>query len=240
MKINYEKIKGKAIIPIEHYNLEELRLAFVYDEKLPITVDYIYSENIELYEKWCYFTNKMRRSQRICGEDFAIALEPRSLEGCVYGNASELVKDGYEIISLSDSLEELPNLCNILDVNLEQFLEVSGLIDIDKYSPHRITLDGVIRSNNGGCLPIKDVLSVLCRAGYITDDCNKLYDLFGLTPEDRFKIKGYMYKGLTSSNNFKELIDTCKLNHGLIYELINNPSKIQKIEEPNKTLGRKI
>lgn len=240
MKINYEKIKGKAIAPLDHYNLRELILAFVYDGKLPITIDHIHSGDMELYSKWCFFGDRVDDFQHKYGNRFVIALEPKSLEGCIYGDAVDIAKAGYKIISLTDALDELPNMCNILGVTPDQFLETRGLIERDRFSPHRVTLDGVIRSDNDGCLPIKEVLEVLKKAGYITEEHNKLYDLFGLTPEDSFKIAGHTYEGISCNNNFEQLIDDCKINNALIYELINNPNKIQKIDKIEDASKRRL
>lgn len=230
MKINYKKIRKCAIVPINGYNLQELIVAFVYDGKLPITVDYIHSSDLELYDKWCFFCNKIRKYYDKYKNRFAIALEPLSLEGCVYGDASDLAKQGYKIISLTNALEELPNVCTILGVTPDEFLETHGLIERDKFSPHYITLDGLIRAKNGGCISLEEVLDLLKKVGFITNDHNGLYDLFGLTSEDSFKIKGYTYDKLSSNNNFTELMTVCKTNVSLIYKLINNPDIIQKIE----------
>lgn len=223
MKINYAKIKGRAIVPIDQYNLQEIILAFVKDGKLPITDDYIYGHDMELYNKWCFFGNQVRRSQKKYNKNFAIALEENSLEGCVYGDVSELLKLGYEPISLTDSLLELPNLCNILGVTPNQFLEVKGLLENSIFSPHRISLDGVIRSKNDGCLGIDEVLELLKKVG---DGKNTLYDLFDLDLGDCFKIEDSDYGIL---NNLDELLEKCKFNHGLIYELLNDPSMVQKV-----------
>lgn len=239
MKINYEKIKGKAIITRDHYNTHVLLLAFVYDGKLPITEEHIYSENRVLYDQWCNLADKIRNSQYQFRENFAIALDSELSEGCIYGDVNTLRELGYEPISLTDSLDELPNMCEILGVTPNQTLEECGLIERDMYSPHRVTLDGVIRAHNDGCLNVSEVLDLFRKVGYITDDENKLYDLFNLSPNDFFKISGRTYDGFSSENNLSELIQACKTNTGLIYDLVNNPSEIIKIKTLEETPTKK-
>lgn len=112
-------------------------------------------------------------------------------------------------------------------------------MEVDHFSPHYVTLDGLIRAKNSGCISIEEVLSLLNKVGYITDEENKLYDLFGLSAEDCFKIKGYTYEGFSCADNFKELIEVCKDNTGLIYRLINNPEKIEKLNRLDGALRRK-
>lgn len=116
MKVNYDKIKGCAILPINEYNLHELVLKFVYDGVLPITSDYLHGRDMELYKKWHFFIDRVRSSFKQYKDRFAIALSTNSLEGCVYGDVSDLAKEGYEIISITSALEELPNICNILEL----------------------------------------------------------------------------------------------------------------------------
>lgn len=240
MKINYEKIKGRAIIPRDHYNTHVLLLNFVYDGKLPITKEHIYSGNRVLYDHWCNFANKIRNSQDQFKEDFAIVLDSELSEGCIYGDVNILRELGYEPISLTDSLDELPNMFGILGVTPNQTLEECGLIEKDMYSPHRVTLDGVIRAHNNGCLEVSDVLDLFRKVGYITDDENKLYELFNLSSNDFFKISGRTYDGFSSENNLSELMQACETNTGLIYDLINNPREIVKIETLEEPSTKKV
>lgn len=229
MKINYNKIVKKAIMPLDHYNLRELLIAFVYDGKLPITKEHIHGGNQTNYKRWCNFGDKVENSQRQLGKNFAIALDPEISEGCVYGDIEVLKGLGYEPITLTEALEELPNMSTILGVTPNQTLEEQGLLPINPFSPHRITLDGVIRANNDGCLDIEEVLDLMTITGYISEEHNKLYDLFGLSEDDYFSLNGYTYEGFSNNNNLSELMEACKNNTGLIYHLINEPERIQII-----------
>lgn len=230
MKINYKKIEKKAILPLDQYNLHKLLLAFVYDGKLPITKDHIHGGNQIDYKRWCNFGDKIERSQKELGKKFAIVLDSSISEGCIYGDIDVLKNLGYEEITLTEALEELPNLSTILGVTPNQTLEEKGILPVSSFAPHRITLDGLIRANNGGCLGIEEVLDLLTIVGYISDEHNRLYDLFGLVDTDYFNLKGYTYEEFSSSDNLKELISACKSNTGLIYHLINEPETIQIIE----------
>ncbi len=83
MKINYEKIKGKAIRTLDEYNLHIMLLAFVDEGKLPITKEHINSDDEAAYNTWCKFVDKIRRRQHELGNRFAIVLDPSISEGCV-------------------------------------------------------------------------------------------------------------------------------------------------------------
>lgn len=242
MKLNYNKIEKKAIKPLDHYNLQELLIAFIYDGKLPITKEHIHGGDPTNYKRWCNFGDKIRRSQKELGKNFAIALDPSISEGCVYGDIDVLKSAGYEEIALTDALEELPNMSTILGVTPDQTLEEKGLLPVSPFAPHRITLDGVIRANNDGCLSAEEVIDILKLSGYITDEHNRLYDLFNLTDHDYFRLKGYTYDGFSSSDNLRELIEACESNTGLIYHLINEPERIQIIHtldgEPTKRIAQ--
>ncbi|MDE6142017.1 MAG: hypothetical protein K2G03_05385 [Bacilli bacterium] len=229
MKLNYNKIEKKAIKPLNQYNLQELLIAFVYDGKLPITKDHIHGKDQTKYKRWCNFGDKINRFQKELGEKFAIALDPSISEGCIYGDIDILKKLGYEEITLTEALEELPNMSTILGVTPNQTLEEQGLLPDSPFAPHHITLDGVIRANNSGCLASEEVIDLLTIAGYISESHNKLYDLFELTDNDYFTLKGYTYDEFASSDNLRELTEACKSNTGLIYDLINNPEIIQVI-----------
>lgn len=238
MKINYEKIKGRAIIPLDSYNLHELIMAFVNDGKLPITKESIHSGNEAAYNTWCHFLHKIRFRQQALGSDFAIALDENVSEGVIYGDVYNLEALGYKPITLTEALEIYPNMSIILGVNPDESLESKGLLPLSPFAPHRVCLDGVIRCNNDGCPADEEVIDILTNAKFITDEHNGLYDLFGLSDKDYFSIKGHSYEGFSSANNFAELLAVCENNTGLIYELINYPDRIQIIasleEEPAK------
>ncbi|MDE6292762.1 MAG: hypothetical protein K2L98_03690 [Bacilli bacterium] len=280
MKINYEKIKGKAILPLDSYNLHEIVLAFIYDGKLPITKDYLSSDlslsDTPIYNIWCTFNDRMKRSQLEIGENFAIAIDPSAALGCVYGDIESLKNLGYEAISITDALDEYPNMANILRVTPNQTLEECGILPQSPFAPHRITLDGVIRANNGEWLAAEEVIDLLTNAGFIsngdnalnagyidsehkeaeTNDAqdesngidadkvkrryNGLYDLFGLSSDDFFTLKGYSYEGFSSDDDLKGLMEACEENTGLIYDLINHPEKIQKAAVSDIVSIRKV
>lgn len=197
---------------------------------MPITKEHIHSDDKTAYKAWCNFLDKIRRSQHQLGKNFAIALDPSISEGCAYGDVEVLKSLGYEVISLTDALEELPNMSTILGVTPNETLEEKGILPQNTYSPHRVTLDGVIYSSIDGCLEVEEVIDLLTNVGFISDEHNGLYDLFGLSTDDFFTIKGRVYNGFSSDDNLKELMKVCEENIGLIYDLINKPEKIQKVE----------
>ena len=267
MKINYDKIKGKAIIPLDEYNLHIILLTFAFERKLPITEEQIYSDDLASYNVWCNFLDKIRRRQRELGKSFAIALDPSISEGCVYGDIENLKSLGYEAISVTEALDELPNMCKILGVTPDETLEEKGILPQNPYSPNRITLDGIIRANNDGCPAAEEVIDILTNIGFISDGHNALnagyiegehreqtisneekisighnglYELFGLSEGDFFTIKGKNYEGFSSEENLKELLEACEENTGLIYDLINHPEKIQKVEVANISAMKKV
>lgn len=240
MKINYEKIKGKAILPLDSYNLHEIIMSFVHNNKLNITYEEIHSDDKKAYDTWCHFLDKVRSKQHDLRRSFAIALDPSVSEGCVYGDIKILKELGYEEISLTDALEELPNMSQILGVTPNETLEEKGLLPISGFAPHRITLDGVIRCNNDGCPSAEEVLDILTNVKFITDEHNGLYDLFGLSEGDFFTIKGRIYEGFSSTDNLRELMAVCEDNTGLIYDLINNPEKIQVVESLDNNPTKRI
>ena len=267
MKINYEKIKGKAILPLDEYNLHIILLTFVFERKLPITEEQIYSDDLTAYNVWCKFLDKVRRRQHELGKNFAIALDSSISEGCVYGDIEDLKDLGYEAISVTEALDELPNMCKILGVTPNETLEEKGILPQNPFSPHRVTLDGIIRANNDGCPAAEEVIDILTNIGFISDGHNALnagyiegehddktvsdeekssvgrnglYELFGLSKGDFFTIKGKTYEGFSSDDNLKELLEACEENTGLIYDLINHPEKIQKAEVTNITAVKKV
>lgn len=69
------------------------------------------------------FLDKVRTQQHDLGSSFAIAIDPSVSEGCVYGDIKSLKELGYEEISLTDALEELPNMSKILGVTPNETLE---------------------------------------------------------------------------------------------------------------------
>lgn len=226
MKINYGKIKGKAIVVRNNINLDELVLAFIYDGKLPITREHVHGGDRLLYSAWCNFGRKIDEKYREVGDSFAIVLDSNTSEGCVYGDAESLKDLGYELISINDALEELPNMCNILGVSPDKSLEEVGLMEEDRFSPHYITLDGVIRANNHGVLVVSEVIELLKKVDCIGDEYNKLYDLFNLKSGDIFTLDGYTYDGF-SADEFNSFVYECELNTGLIYDVINNPDIVK-------------
>lgn len=226
MKFNYDKLNKKAIYPISKENLHSIILRFVYDGKLTITKEHIYSGNMDLYKKWCSFINKVNNELNNNKEYFSIALDKTSPEGCIYGNINDLIALGYEPILVSQSLEKLPNMCNILGINPDQTLESAGLLRNSKFSPHVITLDGRIKANNGGCLEPNEVLRLFKKIDFLTKyDDHKFYDLLGLQHGESFKVNGYIYDYFDSLESF---LQVCIDNISLFYDVINDPSRIIK------------
>lgn len=64
--------------------------------------------------------------------------------------------------------------------------------------------------------------------------------MFGLSERDYFTIKGRIYEGFSSEDNLRELMIACDDNTGLIYDLINNPEKIQVVESLDNNPTKRI
>lgn len=239
MKINYEKVNKRAINVLNEYNLEAIIISCMYDGMLPITEEDVFSKDDERANKWRRFLSMVRSAFATNPKSFGFALDNECEEGFLYGDITDLSLMGYEEISLSDVLEEEPKMCEILGVTPEETLESHLLLNDSKFGPHTITLDGVVRAANGGCLPLKELMDVFKKADFGFGE-NGLYGLLGLTPGDVFVVEGYAYEGFKTNDNLESFLNVCESNMALLYELIDNPGLIVKIYDIKRSKGKSL